>query len=357
MKKKVLSIIMSVLIFTSCAQFVFAADNKKDADPLAVWNSTVVFDGSFEEIEFTPARNGKSVLGRNANRTITIPVVGMSSFVSFDMDQYGLTADTYESFVVNDVIYESSNLDVVVAYEGRILARGKGEAVVTIKVGDLEERINVVVENEVPRELVEQVMELNSNNTRSAESEARNAIAEKGADMAYCLWRPTRNLAGWKNEYTYPANQYQSGIPYSQSADMCDETEFLDAMDNSDFYTTYYKNGVAMPMYGNDCSAFVAICWGLPYKGLGRYNTSTFYNNYASLGGYENLQRGDAVVCRTSNRNHMFLVIQNHEVPPSGSSMTTSYVVCYEQTLYNAQLSFWTYAQLSSGSYKPISKF
>lgn len=356
MKIKILSIIVSVLIFVSCAQIVFAADNKKNADPLAVWNSTVVFDGSFEEIEFTPAGNGNSVLGRNTNRTITIPVVGMSSFVSFDMDQYGLTTDTYESFVVNDVIYESSNTDVVVAYEGRILARGKGDAVVTIKVGDLEERISVVVENEVPRELVEQVMELSSSNTRSAESEARNAIAEKGADMAYYLWRPTRNLVGWRNGYTYPANQYQTGLPYTQSDDMCDETDFLEAMDNSDFYTTFYNDkGVAMPMYGNDCSSFVAICWGLPYKET-RYTTKTFYN-YESLGDYENLQRGDAVVCRTSARKHMFLVIQNHEVPPAGSSMTTSYVVCYEQTPYNAQLSFWTYAQLSSGSYKPISKF
>lgn len=45
---------------------------------------------------------------------------------------------------------------------------------------------------------------------------------------------------------------------------MCDNTEFLAAMSNSDFYTTYYNsNNVAMPRYGNDCSAFVAICWGL----------------------------------------------------------------------------------------------
>ena len=60
----------------------------------------------------------------------------MSSFVSFDMDKYNLTTDTYQDFVTNDVIYDSSDLDVVVAYEGRILARGVGEAVVTIKVGD-----------------------------------------------------------------------------------------------------------------------------------------------------------------------------------------------------------------------------
>lgn len=73
-------------------------------------------------------------------------------------------------------------------------------------------------------------------------------------------------------------------------------------------------------------------------------------NDYASIGSYANLQRGDAVA--STSQGHMFLVIQNHEVPPTGSGMTTSYVTCYEQTPYNAQLTFWTYDQLSNKSTK-----
>ena len=54
---------------------------------------------------------------------------------------------------------------------------------------------------------------------------------------------------------------------------------------------------------------------------------------------------------------HMFLITINFEVPPSGSGYDEPYVVCYEQMLYNAQLTFHTYAQLSQGEYIPFSKF
>lgn len=355
MKTKITSIIMAIVILVSGSQMVFATENEQNTDPLALWNSMVVYDGSFEEIEFNPTSREYSVFSRNENRTITIPVVGMSSFVSFDMERYNLTADTYEDFIANDVIYESSDTNIVVAYDGRILARGVGEAVVTIKVGDQEERINVRVGNKVSQELVEQVMEITSGNTRSAESDERNAIVQKGADIVSCIWRPTQDLVGWKSGHTYKANEYQFGIPYTQkSGGMCDEVEFLSAMNNSDFYTPYYhpEKHFYMPTYGNDCSAFVAICWGLPYN-EGRYNSTRFYNEYTSIGGYANLQRGDAVV----KIGHIFLVIQNWEVPPSGSDIKTSYVTCYEQTPYNAQLTFWTYTQLSNDGYKAISNF
>ena len=357
MKSRIISIIMVILILVSSSQIVFATGNDKTIDPIEIWNSMVVYDGSFEEIDFNPTSKSSSFFSRSTIKTITIPVVGMSSFVSFDMDKYNLTTDTYQDFITNDVIYDSSNLDVVVAYDGRILARGVGEAVITIRVGDLEEQINVIVENEMPQELVAQVMEVSSSNARSTESEARNAIAQKGADMVYCIWKPTSDLVGWRSGYIYEANEYQYGIPYSQAYNgMCDDTEFLAAMSNSNFYTTYYNaNSVAMPRYGNDCSAFVAICWGLTYNGNNRYNTTKFNNNYVSIGSYANLQRGDAVV--STSQGHMFLVIQNWEVPPTGSSMTTSYVTCYEQTPYNAQLTFWTYDQLSNKSYKAISNF
>lgn len=45
------------------------------------------------------------------------------------------------------------------------------------------------------------------------------------------------------------------------------------------------------------------------------------------------------------------------QTPPSGSSYNESYLVCYEQTPYDAELTFNTYSQLSSKGYKAISKF
>ncbi len=304
-----------------------------------------------EKVDYKQSEKGSSTVHNERRRTykkITSVIKGSCNL--------RLRAVYYQDFVTNDVIYDSSDLDVVVAYEGRILARGVGEAVVTIKVGDLEEQINVIVENEIPQELVAQVMEITTSNARSTESEARNAIVQKGADMVYCMWKPTRDLVGWRSGYIFKADKYQYGIPYSQAYNgMCDNTEFLAAMSKSDFYTTSYEGNIAMPRYGNDCSAFVAICWGLTYNGDYRYNTTKFNDNYASIGSYANLQRGDAVV--STSKAHIFLVIQNWEVPPTGSSITTSYVTCYEQTPYNAQLTFWTYNQLSNNSYKAISKF
>ena len=131
-----------------------------------------------------------------------------------------------------------------------------------------------------------------------------------------------------------------------------DDNEFLDALDYSDFYDGY-GSGTYMPNYGNDCSAFVAICWGLPYQGNSRYNTTKFRQNYSSIGDYADLQPGDALL----TNGHMFLVSQNWETPPSGSSYDEPYVVCYEQTPPQAILSFWTYDQLSSDDYIPISNF
>ena len=40
-----------------------------------------------------------------------------------------------------------------------------------------------------------------------------------------------------------------------------------------------------------------------------------------------------------------------------GKHVADKYVTCYEQTPYNAPLTFWTYNQLSNNSYKAISKF
>ncbi len=168
-------------------------------------------------------------------------------------------------------------------------------------------------------------------------------------------------MTGWRAGYTFKAGSRQTGIPYTQAyGGQCNCDEFIGAMSNSDFYTVKYQAvgndpSVAMPMYGNDCSAFVAICWGLTYNGNGRYNTTKLYNEYDSLGEYDNLKRGDAVVSKSAG--HAFIVFQNWAIPPTGSPITTSYTSCYEQTPYNAKLTFWTYAQLQSGEYKPISKF
>ena len=174
-------------------------------------------------------------------------------------------------------------------------------------IGGMIQNIAVTVENEVPENIMRNLESEGMAYARSTEQTERLNIAQKAIDMVYCHWTPTSDVVGWNNEHTCKANKMQTGVPYSQVYNkQCDDVAFLAAMSNSDFYTSYYNgDNVVMPRYGNDCSAFVAICWGgLLYNGVDRYNTRKFYDNYASIGSYANLQKGDAVV----KYGHMFLI-------------------------------------------------
>jgi len=221
--------------------------------------------------------------------------------------------------------------------------------------------VNVTVLKDISENLVRSLENSISMNTEStlSESSKRLAIAQKAIDMVYLNWTPTENIRGWKNEKTFYEGTMYTEIPYSQIEHQVDDIEFISAMneDEGDFYDNYSRNGRVMPKYGNDCSAFVAITWGLTYQGINRYNTWKFEQDFDALYSYVDLQKGDAVVTNTPNREHMFLITRNWEIPPSGSGYTTSYVVCYEQTPYQAQLTFWTYTALSSKGYIPILKF
>lgn len=318
-----------------------------EADAEGILSSIITFNKESEFIDFIPA----SLTHRVASVTdITINFVGMSSFIDFSKAGF----DVDETLVK----YESSNVDVAVGYEGRILATGVGTATITISYEDKVQIINVTVLDEIPESLIRslETSTLDSLKSTSSESSQRLAIAQKAMDMVYLRWKPTKNVRGWKNDKTFYAGTTYTGIPYSQTWYQVDDNEFMSAMDKDDFYSNYTSGGKIMPKYGNDCSAFVAITWGSPYQGDNRYNTWKFEEDFEPLDSYADLQKGDAVVTNTSG-NHMFLITINFETPPSGSDYNTSYVVCYEQTPYQAQLTFWTYDQLSKNNYIPISKF
>lgn len=171
--------------------------------------------------------------------------------------------------------------------------------------------------------------------------------------MVCYRWKPEENLTGWNSEKTFYEDTWYTGIPYSQTVNQCDDEEFEDALDYSDFYSYYVRNGTVMPKYGCDCSGFVSICWGLSHMG-NRLDAAGYYSGYSELpNGYEDLQKGDAVV----TSDHIMLVTQNHEEPPDGAIYDESYVAIYEQTPPMAQQTFWTYAQLEDYGYKAISYF
>lgn len=330
--QKILSILLTINLLLSGAAIVEDGTTNADLNLSAeeIMVKEVVFEDEFLDISLFQTR---------ATNNITINMVGMSTYLNF--------TNMGNDFDASLVEYSSDNADVAIAWDGRILARGVGYTQITIKYNDLQQVVNVNVQNDIPTELVDALYTVQATRTARLSSE-RTAIINKGADMTAVSWTPTSDLTGWKNGYTFKSGTTYFGVPYSQTPNQVDDIGFINAMSNANFYTAY--NGT-MPRYGSDCSGFVSFAWG-----ISRTTTATFYN-YSSIGDYSNLEPGDAVVYRSGGAGHIILVGVNMQTPPSGSSYNESYLVCYEQTPYDAELTFNTYSQLSSKGYKAISKF
>lgn len=321
--------------------------------------SMISFDGSFEFVEFCPTKASDALMSVEADELV-IPYAGMSSIILFDTLNYrddGHVVSTRTGVQEDAVEYGSSDISVALAYDGRILATGIGSAEITVKYGEYVQRFNVRVEDEIPEELIRTIQSEKASANALSE---RSQICLRAIEMVYLNWTPTSNVRGWRNGTTFYAGTNYKGIPYTQAGNgQRDADGFLSAMSNSDFYSNFSQQNIQtgetiiMPRYGNDCSAFVAVCWQLPYDGNGRYWTGTFLSNYQSLGSYSALQEGDAVV----NSGHMFLIADNFEETFAGAAFNEPYTVCYEQTPYVARSTYWTYAQLTAGGYRPISKF
>lgn len=286
-----------------------------------------------------------------SNQTVTFESNGTSTFI----DIIGIL-ETGEKVYLSDYAHcSSSDTKVAIADKGRIIALNKGEATITIIYNNFSKDISVVVLNQVD------LLNLkNAINTMSLTSSERQQIDARADAMVYLKWTPTKNIRGWKNKKTFLANTTYTGIPYSQTAYQKNESGFLSAMNNADFYEAYTRvlNGtsIIMPKYGNDCSGFVSFAWNISrqttssfisgiknktYVQVGSYNISNpSYNELISS--YHNLQRGDAVV----KEGHTFLITANW--PDSNK------VMVYEQTPYSAIYTSWTYDDMASGGYMPF---
>ena len=117
------------------------------------------------------------------------------------------------------------------AYDGRILAEGKGNAVVTVFYGGIEKNISVTVLNQ--QDLKAKLKTLLGMSPMTSSSE-RQTILNKASAMTSYQWIPTQNLTGWKSQYTFPANTFCYGIPYTQTPNQCDDMAFGSSLNYSD---------------------------------------------------------------------------------------------------------------------------
>lgn len=144
------------------ASFIFALLMLLQVPGFAMeMESTCTEGDSSEFMDFMPSSGARSVV-----TTITLPVVGMSTIVRFD-----------DSIDYQEAEYETSNPDVVVAYNRRILAQGIGTATVTITVGELCQVVNVVVGRTLTDAEREQIEETSLQSVNS-ESTQRQLMAQ-----------------------------------------------------------------------------------------------------------------------------------------------------------------------------------
>lgn len=347
-KKKIfLTISLTVIMALGTGMVCFAEEAPEEIVPYSLANySTEEFHAGEEPYDITELYVTEN--------EVTLKKTGVSEFV----DAKGVLADGSVEDVSCYAIWESSDTDVVIADQGRILAQSAGKATITVNYGNYSASFPVTVEETVDmQQLVAQlsVMSLAYDNNE------RIADLTRAANMINMVWTPGKNVTGWRGNKIFYAGTAYAGMPYSQTPNQLGSPEaFASAMSKSDFYTVYTNsNGVKMPRYGNDCSGFVSLSWNIGrlnttslkagivsgrFPKVGSYNVSS--PTTAELkAAYASLVPGDAVVVGGS---HTFMIAYN--------DIANQKVQCYEQTPYNAQVTEWTYTQMANSKYLPFTK-
>jgi len=341
MKKTYKRIVSLALVFVM--MFAFSANAVAEENSNVLDEISDAFADRTASVLF-PALSTRMI----SNQSILLPYAGMSCFITFP--------DTVNE---DEVEYFTDDVQVAIAYDGRILATGKGTTNITVTYEGMEVEYVVVVNKELTEKEIrdmESVAGASSKNRTG--SVTPDSAIEKAIDMAYVHWTPEQTVVGWlENGYFYAGTRY-TGIPYSQTNFDVDDIEFLEKLETaSDFYanTAYVaEKEYVGPRYGNDCAGFVSFCWGIERQTTKKFLDGIIFGTYGSCGSnYSELRRGDAV----TNSGHCFIVSQNYTSPPSGSSKDEAYCVCYEQTPIIASYSFWTYTELENEGYVGVSYF
>lgn len=278
----------------------------------------------------------------------------MSEFV----DAKGILADGSIEDISRYAIWESSDAEVAIADQGRILAQSKGDAIITVKYSSYLASFPITVEETID---TVQLMEQLSLSAYSYGNDERIADLSRAASMINITWTPSKNLTGWRGNTTFSAETTYAGVPYSQTPNQIGTAQaFASALSKADFYTVYTNaSGTKMPRYGNDCSGFVSLLWN-----IGRHTTTSLKNGIVSgtfpkVGSYNvasptvaelktayvSLVPDDVVVVGGS---HTFMIAYN--------DIANQKVQCYEQTPNRAQVTEWTYTKMANAKYLPFSK-
>lgn len=267
---------------------------------------------------------------------------GWSTFV----DAIWRVGDTYYN-VSSIATWISDNPEIAQVEQGRILGQASGNTQIRVRFKEKEYSFPVNIGS---------IGGKTASKAAGRYTASQAAVLNRALGMIQVNWTPSRNLMGWRGAMVFQAGKSYSGIPYSQSPNQRDLAGFQQELNTDDFYANYVRgDGIVMPKYGNDCSGFLSIAWGIR-----RYTTSTFRQGivtgvFAKVGNYDpnnpseadlknsyrSLKSGDAIV----KPGHVILV----------ESVNGETVTCYEQTPYYAQVTTHTFPEMAKARYMPFS--
>ncbi len=264
--------------------------------------------------------------------------------------------------ITDEVVCEFEDKSIAMWIYGRILAEKKGTTTAVLKYNGQSKEIKITVKNQINPDsdtAIENAFVGETNDINAVKDpnlDERLNILSIAKEMIDMEWTPTKTLCAYGDHDAFVAGTKYTGMPYTQFHIQSTHDEFFDAFNNSssnDFYESYTNSSkITMPRYGNDCSGFVSICWGLSWNGAwrNRWNTTDFGDaidngTYATIDDYADLKPGDALL----RNGHIMLV---RYVTASSSNVTV-----YEQTDRAAHESVYTFDCLEKCKYKGFTKF
>lgn len=308
-----------------------------------------------------------------SDTTVDIRSNGFYHFAkAFYIDKNGVKSD-----VTDAVIWNTQNPDVAIVYKGDIYGIGKGETTVTAVYKGITKTIDIKVHSNIDIEKEMEFFVTSLNNTVVTRAISPSEVyIQKAASCKDVRWVPQKNLIGWKNGFVYKPGITYGGIPYSQTPNQCYASTFTSKLGLTDFYSTVYDSGNAMPRYGMDCSAYLSYCWGISRNTTSGFCAGIKNGTYGKRGSYTvgaltpqvlqnaylNLQRGDGLVCNKgyqSGKEHALLV--------SSIDFNNKIIYVYEQTVEGVdsngglktpatRVSGYPFSQLASLYYMPFYK-
>lgn len=289
-------------------------------------------------------------------------IIEANTFSEF-IDVFGKLKDgTYVN--ITDNVECKIDENVATWIYGRILAEAKGKTTMVLTYNGVSKEIDVKVKKQIDFEKIAKEINKSANdNTINiktiSSSVTRQSSIDTARGMVNMKWTPDQTFNTWFGTDRPPfyAGTEYTGMPYTKYETQTTKTEFLYALENdSDFYTRVSYGSWLVPKYGNDCSGFVSICWGLTdgaYRD--RWNTTDFNNainsgTFDTIPYYSQIQQSDALL----KSGHVILanyIYSNSCIPGGG------YLYSYEQVDTKAHATSYTFQQLSDSGYTAFTRF